>query len=124
MSCKFWIHKLSFNLSRGIGWRLGAPLTFGLLLVVGMREHPAANFQIVSASAQDPDRAAALRKFEEGEALRKQGTAESLRLAVRIYEEALLLCRTAGDSKGEAVILSHIGLAYNSLGERRKALDF
>ena len=41
------------------------------------------------ATAQAQNHAAAVRKFEEGEALRAQGTLESLRLAVKKYEEAL-----------------------------------
>jgi hypothetical protein len=32
MTYKVWVRKLTFNLSRGIGWRLAAGLTLGLLL--------------------------------------------------------------------------------------------
>ncbi len=119
MSRKFWIHKLSFNLSRKIGWGLAVILTFGLLLGAGMRESRAA----ASAPAQKRDRGAARKKFEEGEALRKQGMAESLRLALKKYEEALPLWRAVGDLNGEADTLNAIGYVYHSLGELRKALD-
>ncbi len=54
MEYKVWIHRLSFNLSREIRWRLAAPLTFGLSLGAGMQEsRAAANSQFVSAPAQD-----------------------------------------------------------------------
>jgi len=66
MSIKFWIHKSSFNLSRGIGWRM----------------------------------------------------------AVKKYEEALLLWRAIGARDGEAATLNNIGLVYESLGEKQKALEF
>src|SRR5262245_43727328 len=112
MSIKFWIHKSSFNLSRGIGWRMAASLTFGLLLVAGMRESRASSdSRFASAPAQEQTLIAARRKFHEGESLRKQGTEVSLRLAVKKYEEALLLWRA-------------IGSLYESLGEKQKALEF
>src|SRR5262245_65687852 len=96
-----WIHRLSLNLSREIRWRIVGPLTFGMLLVAGMRESSAADSQFVFAQSQG-QKLTALRKFEEGEALRAQGTLESLRLAVKKYEEARLLCRAIGDRTGEA----------------------
>ena len=125
MADKVWIRRLSFNLSREIRWWLAVSLTFGLLLSAAMQEsRAAANSQFVSASAQDQDRIAARRKFEEGEALRAQGTVESLRLAVKKYEEALLLWRAIGDRTGEAVTLYHIGYVYGSLDEKQKALNY
>jgi uncharacterized protein (TIGR04222 family) len=81
----------------------------------------------VSAQAQDQNllrSLAALRKAEEGEALRAQGTAESLRLAIKKYEEALLLWRAIGHSDGEATTLMLVGVTYQSLSEWRKALEF
>jgi CHAT domain-containing protein/tetratricopeptide (TPR) repeat protein len=88
-----------------------------------MQESPAAaNLQFVSTPAQE-DRLAARMKFEEGEALRAQGTVESLRLAVKKYEEAILLCRAIGNRQGEAASHNNIGMVYNSLGEKQKALD-
>src|SRR5687768_17506906 len=108
MSQKVWIRKLSFNLSRVISRRLAAPLTFSLLLsagnpltvIEGMRESSVSGAShLMSAPAQDQNRVAAQKKFEEGEALRAQGTAESLRLAVKKYEEALPLWRRIGDPR-------------------------
>src|SRR5262245_38259566 len=125
MSIKFWIDKLYFDLSRGIGWRLAASLTFGLLIVAGMRESRAASDSpFTPAPAQEQNLIAARRKFHEGESLCKQGTAVALRLAVKKYEEALLLWRAIGARDGEAATLNNIGLVYDSLGERHKALDF
>ncbi|MEC4806198.1 MAG: tetratricopeptide repeat protein, partial [Jaaginema sp. PMC 1079.18] len=81
--------------------------------------------------AQQPDnsgsesiREAAYRAFEEGEQLRQQGTAESLRQAITKYEEATRLFRQAGDKRSEAVSLNNIGLVYDSLGELQQALDY
>jgi CHAT domain-containing protein/tetratricopeptide (TPR) repeat protein len=125
MAYKVWIHGMSFNLSREIGRRLAVSLTLSLLLGAEAQvSHAAANSQFVSAPEQDQNHIAAQRKFEEGEALRAQGTAESLRLAMKKYEEALPLWRAIGARREEAVTLNNIGAVYNSLGEWRKALDF
>jgi CHAT domain-containing protein/Tfp pilus assembly protein PilF len=84
----------------------------------------AAASQVASAQAQDRSGVAARKKFDEGEALQDQGTAESLRLAVRKYEEALSLWRAIGDRRSEAITLNNIGLVYYSLGDNQKALGF
>jgi hypothetical protein len=55
------------------------------------------------ATTQDATRAAAMKATEEGYALYKQGTAESLRQAIAKWQQALFLWRKAGDKKGEAV---------------------
>ena len=125
MSHKVWIQRLSFNLSRDIRWRMVVILMFGLLSVAGLRESSAgALTHYVSVPAQKQDRKAAEEKFKEGETLQAQGTVESLRLAVKRYEEALLLWRTAGDHSGEAQALINIGIVYVLLGENQKAPDF
>src|SRR5262245_1831028 len=116
MSHEVWTQRLSRNLSREIRWRLVAPLTFGLLIVAGMRESGAASLQFVYAQAQDQN-LIAMRKIEEGEALHAQGTLESMRLAATKYEEALLLCRGIGNRSGEAIALNNLGLVYNSMDE-------
>ncbi len=77
-----------------------------------------------AATEQDATRAAAKRVFDEGEQLRKQGTAESLRQAIAKWEEALPLYRAVGDKLGEAVTLLGIGRVYDALGEKQKALEF
>jgi tetratricopeptide (TPR) repeat protein len=71
------------------------------------------------------------RLFEEGKTLYQQGSAESLRQAIQKWQEARLLYRAVGDSEalrrnrgGEATTLNNIGLVYNALGEKQKALDY
>jgi CHAT domain-containing protein/Tfp pilus assembly protein PilF len=131
MAQKAWIHKLSFNLSHVIVWRLAVSLTFGLLvitrnpLVAGMSESRfSADPLFAPAQSQDLAGLAAMRKTLEGEALLKQRTAESRRLAAQKYEEALQLWRAARIREGEAATLTVLGLIYSSLGENQKALDY
>jgi tetratricopeptide (TPR) repeat protein len=120
MSGKVWMLKQSFNPSRVIGlW-----LAFGLALCALSGAGNPMAIKSVSAQAQDQNRVAAQSKFDEGEALRKQGTAESLRSALKKYEEALPLWRTVNDRAKEAETLYNIGDVYYSLGENQKALDF
>jgi tetratricopeptide (TPR) repeat protein len=64
------------------------------------------------------------RLFNEGMKLYQQGTADSLRQAIKKWEEALPLYRMVNDRGGEATTLNNIGLVYNALGEKQKALDF
>src|SRR5262249_10946589 len=102
---------------------LAVSLIFVILLVAGN------SLMIVEGrqAAQDGEnqgRTAAQKKFAEAEALRKQGTAESLRLAAQKYEEALPLWRAISDRNWEGLTLDFIGKIYDSLGEPRKALDY
>jgi hypothetical protein len=107
MAYKVWIHRLPFNLSREIGWRLAGPLTFSLFFGAGIQlSCAAANSQFVSAPTQKQRRITAQGKFDEGLALHKQGTVESARLAVKKYEEALQLWRAVDDRHQEALTLS------------------
>ena len=76
------------------------------------------------AAQVDDKRAAAISANEEGERLRKQGTAESLRKAIVKYEEALPLWRSGNDQAGEAETLTSVAQVYNSLGDKQKALDY
>ncbi|MBI3949281.1 MAG: CHAT domain-containing protein [Acidobacteria bacterium] len=73
---------------------------------------------------QDKIRITAEKAFAEGQRLRIQGTAESLRRTIEKYEEAVPLWRAVGDQRGEAHTLSNIGLVYNWLGEPQTALDY
>jgi CHAT domain-containing protein/Tfp pilus assembly protein PilF len=76
------------------------------------------------AAQVDGKRAAAISANDEGERLRKQGTAESLRKAIVKYEEALPLWRSGKDKAGEAETLTSAAQVYNSLGDKQKALDY
>jgi CHAT domain-containing protein/Flp pilus assembly protein TadD len=73
---------------------------------------------------QDESRVAAEKIFLEAERLRAQGTAQSLPLAIKKYEEALASARAARDRRMEADALKGLGLTYNSLGERKKTLQY
>jgi len=79
--------------------------------------------QLRGAEEKDKSRITAERASMEAELLRAQATAESLQNAIKKYEEALPLYRTVGERSREAMTLNTIGLVYNSLGERKKALD-
>ncbi|MCC5667365.1 tetratricopeptide repeat protein [Nostoc sp. CHAB 5784] len=72
-----------------------------------------------SATNQDANRA-----LREGLELYRQGTADSLRQAIKKWEEALSLYRAAGDRKGEVTALFGIGHFYNDFGEKQKALEY
>src|SRR5262245_20402588 len=123
MSRKSWIHQSLVTLRRRPIRRLALISAIGLLLFAGIRESGVpAGAQV--APAQDQGRSAAQKKFAEGEALRGQGTGESLRQAAQRYEEALLLWRAIDAKREEALTLTYIGAIYNSLGENQKALEF
>jgi CHAT domain-containing protein/tetratricopeptide (TPR) repeat protein len=125
MTRKDWTHRLSSHVKLAVRRRLTASLALSLLVgAVIQGSRSAAASQLVSAQAQDRSGLAAREKFDEGEALQDQGTAESLRLAVRKYEEALSLWRAIGDRRSEAITLNNIGLVYYSLGDNQKALGF
>jgi len=58
------------------------------------------------------------------DSLRERGTAESLKRAIKKYEDLLLLKRAAEDRAGEAVLLNQIGDAYDQLGDKHQALHY
>ncbi|HEX7330067.1 MAG TPA: CHAT domain-containing tetratricopeptide repeat protein [Pyrinomonadaceae bacterium] len=64
------------------------------------------------------------RAFVQEDSLREQATAESLKSAIKKYEDALLLRRAAGDRAGEVLLLNKIGDAYDGLGEKQQALYY
>lgn len=51
-----------------------------------------------------------------------QGSAETLKQSVKKYEQALQLWQAARNQRGEGSALSFLGVVYNDLGERQKAL--
>ncbi|MTJ55894.1 tetratricopeptide repeat protein [Anabaena sp. UHCC 0253] len=73
---------------------------------------------------QEDIRAKAERLFQEGKQLYKQGTKESLLQAINKWEQALPLFRAVGDKHGEAIIFNYVGLFYDELEEKQKALKF
>jgi CHAT domain-containing protein/tetratricopeptide (TPR) repeat protein len=75
------------------------------------------------ATPQDMDRAAAQKDFDDGRRLLAEGTASSLRAALEKFEASLRRQRLAGDQASAAVTLNNIGLVYDGLGEKQRALD-
>ncbi|MBD2354489.1 tetratricopeptide repeat protein [Tolypothrix sp. FACHB-123] len=77
-----------------------------------------------TTTQQDANRVAAEKAFDEGMALYKQGTAESLRQAREKWQQALILWQKAGDKAKEAYTSLGIGYVYDALGEKQKALEY
>ena len=77
-----------------------------------------------TSTERDVTQVAAQRSYSEGERLRVEEKAESLRRAIDKYEKALSLRREAGDRRQEALTLTAIGEVYGNLGERQKALGY
>jgi tetratricopeptide (TPR) repeat protein len=75
-------------------------------------------------NSQEATRAAAQKASDEGLALFKQQTAQSLQQAIVKLKEALVLWRQVGDKSGEAGTLNNIGLVYSDLGDKKQALQF
>src|SRR5208337_2884878 len=75
-------------------------------------------------SDADHARVAAERIFSEAAQLQGQGSADSLRMALQKYLASLPLWRTAGDRYEEALTQDGIGVVYDDLGEKQKALDY
>ena len=92
--------------------RASAFLIAILLLLTLTTKHTMANMECSMIS----------QTFTQEDSQREQGTAESLRSAIKKYEETLLLRRAVEDRAGEAVLLNQIGTAYDHLGEKRQAL--
>lgn len=80
--------------------------------------------ELRDATARDRHYVAAQKAFFEGEQLKAQGTAESLRKALEKWQQALPLWRAAEEREREASTLSVIGDIYSNLGDTQKALQF
>jgi hypothetical protein len=97
-----------------------------LMQAQDLKQQTAPN-KVSKNSAQRPEdraRANAARAFQQGEQLRAQATRELLPQVVNKYEEALKAYQTARDLAGAAAMLNNIGVVYQSIGEREKALDY
>ena len=90
-----------------------------------LQQQPAPN-KVTKGGVRPDDRArlAATQAFQEGERLRAQATRELLPQVVNKYETALASYRAIKDRAGEAAMLNNLGVVYNSMGEREKALDY
>jgi CHAT domain-containing protein/Tfp pilus assembly protein PilF len=81
----------------------------------------------VETASLNAKRDAAAQALKEGLKLYKQGTPESLRQAIKKYEEALQLWRQLGNTqeakRWESVTLNAIAKVYSDLGLKQQALD-
>jgi CHAT domain-containing protein len=81
------------------------------------------NPQTSDSTAQEQNRIAAREKLDEGVAYSEQGTAEARRIAIKKYEEALLLAKAAADLDLQARALNGIGVAHSKLDENPKSRE-
>jgi len=91
--------------------------------VAALAEPGAAGLEPVQV-AQGGAAAEAERLFQEGLALYREGSAESLRAAIAKWEAAIPLYQSAGNQQREATALTNIGAVYDALGEKQRALDY
>ena len=68
-------------------------------------------------------RAEALKLVNEGQQLYQDGSKDSLKQAILKFEQARPLFHSTNDVLYEATTLNNIGLVYDSIGEKQKALD-
>jgi CHAT domain-containing protein/tetratricopeptide (TPR) repeat protein len=80
--------------------------------------------EVRAATAQDGTRIAAQKAFAEAVQAHAQGTRASLQEAIKKYEEAMPLFKAVGDLRAAANTLTVIGLVYDALSEKHKALDY
>jgi len=78
----------------------------------------------VHTSAQQDKSAEAEKVLEEGVALFKQGTAESLRAAFTKFDESRRLAHSTDHKEIEASSLLLMGKIANNLGDKQNALDY
>jgi CHAT domain-containing protein/Tfp pilus assembly protein PilF len=76
------------------------------------------------ATSIDKAHAAAQLAFNEGTALSAKQNKDAFRAAIRKYEEAVPLFKTANDTYRQALTFLSIGTAYYKLNEYRKALEY
>ncbi len=80
--------------------------------------------ELRAPTEKDKNKIAANKAFSEAEMLRQKGTAESLRNAIKKYEESFPWFLSNGDQEKAAAALNQIGFVYSRLGDKRQALKF
>jgi tetratricopeptide (TPR) repeat protein len=90
---------------------------------------PAGHYQIQltdlrASTPTDRSRIKAERTYTEGCLLYARKTVESAGAAAAKWQESFALWQSLDDEYGQALSLNNIGLAYSSLGEKQKALDY
>lgn len=93
------------------------------------KDAPAGRYEITMVELHRPTdqnrhRVIADNAFREAEALRTEGSEQSLKSALKNYEEALSHYRQAADRTNEAFALTRMGLIHQSLNDLQKALDY
>ncbi len=124
---KFNVRACLGALAYGVIWSSPLIIIDRAIAVDGVqRAIPLGRRDMIAQQPSSPniDKANADRLFEEGLQLYKQQTIESLKEAIKKWEEAGKIYHDLGDRSGEANTLNNIGLVYNSWGEKQKALDF
>jgi len=79
--------------------------------------------ELRNASEADRKRVRAERGLAEAKRLQAEGTAEALREAITRYEEFVKVSREVGDRAREASTLNSLGVSYDALGDKQKALE-
>src|SRR5579862_798501 len=109
----------------------GLPGPFALLLLLIQPILPAQVStssglpRAMQAAAQTSNRGSDVQQaLAEADRLRVQGTPDSLQSAIRQYEQALELSRSAGDRLREALCLAGLGAAYLAAKDTTRALDY
>ena len=80
--------------------------------------------ELRAPTPQDQTRVAALKASAEGKKLIAQGGAQSLKLAIEKYEEALPRWREVGDRFAEAQTLNSLGFLHSPISGPMKALEY
>ncbi len=94
-------------------------LVFGLVAVAPLLELPGVAQTAVQNSASEIDSTLA-----EGVRLLQEGSAESLRKAIVLFERALRLSRSTKALDNQALSALALGRVYSRLGENQKALEY
>lgn len=80
--------------------------------------------EVRTATEKDKNSVTAWKLVQTGSQLERQATAESVRKAVAIYEQAIPIWRLAGSRDREVNVICLIANNYVYLGEKQKAFEF
>ncbi|MEL6815712.1 MAG: tetratricopeptide repeat protein [Cyanobacteria bacterium J06598_3] len=110
-------------MSKGRAVSIGVSIV--CLALAGMSLHrPSAYAQMTTTVAQQSDALTAEGLFQQGMQRYREGSAESLRAAIALWQQAAPLYKSAGNLSRQASVLNNIGSVYGQLGQRREALPY
>jgi Uncharacterized protein conserved in bacteria len=101
-----------------------AGMSIALSLQLSQPVSAAVPVEEATQTAQTNSSEAAAKALKEGLQLYRQGTAEALKGAIALFEQALKLYREAGEKYEQAASLLVLGRIYSDLGEQQKALEY